>query len=1372
MENDAYTSGSAKAEEVDLLSGHSEFSGKTALDVRGYTMDFNSLGDITLLLSFLDNSYAIFKKDHTSSSFSLIAYYTSPSHAANGDYYFKVSPYNDNVMYIEDCSIAGCGNRTLMKSINSGASFSPISSYNHVDYGPWKNHVDLHAVELFDYSKLVYPESGLGKDPYGDYDRLFIGTDGGIDLVSSTYSSSLTFSIDNKNGRGLDLGRYYGSGITEQNARICRSGAQDGSYDNHQDDGMWVVSDDGDQGDFVIDPTDTSKYMGSANADLINKAGYTCGTSDIGGFILLPIALDNYNPDRFYFGGKQIYTLPIRSCSTQVQISSLVPDYYANQSRISSIAPASKSDTTQVYYSLSNHGASGDKSGGLFIAVKNSGSETWANYELSGGFHSLSTDPLLEAQINDIAVDPDNPKHVWVVFGNLSNGQKVYYCDRGATTPTWVNVSGCLPNVPVFTIAFQKNSGNRIYIGTDLGVYYLDGATASGTWKKYGGAQLNSTVYDLDINYCGNYLLASTFGRGIKKIPLKPSLPVALYSNTTWSTPQYFATDVVVTSGVTLTVSSTTISFSAGKRLIIDRNAKLVSTNSTFTNTCETMWQGIEVWGTKTQDQPTISSVINESTETPGSYPSSSGDQGVLILKGSTIENAITGIKLGTDVGSETNILDYDGGIVYASNSHFINNQRDVEFLQYSYKSISRFKKCNFTTANILKDTERPLKPHVTMWDVHSVQFINNTFENTASTSIYPTGSRGVGIHSEYADYKVKGFCDPYGIITCTSGDYSYFNDLDRGIEATGDGLESGIISINSVKMSGVSKGVFLSGLRNSVVTNNEIHEGSGILPYVFYGAYGVYVEGTDGQKVWDNHIVGFSTGPGYSLGIVSNSAAVVSANMTYHNLLEKTDIGFSGVNNNTKMQVKCNELDDNNYDIAVTSGDFPNQGKFVALSTDPDYFTGPAGNIFNHSMCNTSSPSTWNEAYLNSSLAPISYVHHTNVSRIPYCHSPNVSLIGSGASATGTGSNACQDLANTHVDLGTITTVGGAIIVVRKYFDNGHSPHRLGFIDTTTSNGNLMAIFDDTGIVSDEVIDNAMQRTDLLSDDDRFQILLKTKPESHYILANMLSHYDLKQWMKDSILTFVGDTSTRLNILDNLYQMQSIYDIMVNDYLGVQQDSGHLTQIIDFLQTDSSELGVSRLIDYKLMAGQESDVVSLMSSFNPRNPDLREGKIIQRIELWLHQTGSNFDSLGSSKIDTLVTLANSYSYAGIKARNILKHINHNQYDELIELPESYSLRKINPNTTTPETNPASNLVSIYPNPANQELFVKYNVVGNESVSIKIMDIIGKEVASNVVPFGSGNQRISTRDFASGVYIINVTNGGKCIFNDKFLVIH
>lgn len=79
--------------------------------------------------------------------------------------------------------------------------------------------------------------------------------------------------------------------------------------------------------------------------------------------------------------------------------------------------------------------------------------------------------------------------------------------------------------------------------------------------------------------------------------------------------------------------------------------------------------------------------------------------------------------------------------------------------------------------------------------------------------------------------------------------------------------------------------------------------------------------------------------------------------------------------------------------------------------------------------------------------------------------------------------------------------------------------------------------------------------------------------------------------------------------------------------------------------------------------------------------------------------------------------------------------------------------------------------VGIYPNPADNELNLQFDQLNDGMVTVNITDITGKVIFARSVLGKSGNNLviIDTHEFSSGVYFINVEQGGTA-FTEKFIV--
>jgi len=94
---------------------------------------------------------------------------------------------------------------------------------------------------------------------------------------------------------------------------------------------------------------------------------------------------------------------------------------------------------------------------------------------------------------------------------------------------TWTDLTGGknMPNVPVNAIVMDQSDTQRLYIGTNLGVYRsTDGGT---TWEAFQNGLPNVMVTDLVLNNTTGVLVAVTYGRSMYH------LSGAVYVDASWT---------------------------------------------------------------------------------------------------------------------------------------------------------------------------------------------------------------------------------------------------------------------------------------------------------------------------------------------------------------------------------------------------------------------------------------------------------------------------------------------------------------------------------------------------------------------------------------------------------------------------------------------------------------------------------------------------------------------------------------------------------------------------------------------------------------------------------------------------------------------
>lgn len=371
------------------------------------------------------------------------------------DLALAVSPTDAGEVYV--------GGMCVWRSQDFGASWTKLTHWYNMN-GFATVHADQHC--------LYYPEGS----------RLYLGNDGGI---YSSVNSGTTWSWI---GNGIRNTQFYRLGGSATNGNKIIGGAQDNGSKLYNGT-TWTDVYGGDGMEGVIDPTNENiLYATSQNGSLgksVNGGTNFTTISPIatGGAWITPYMLNPQNPQTIYAGYVNVWKSLNRG-STWSQISSFSGSSSLN---ILKVAP---SDSNTIYVSTG--------SGNIKRTTNGGGAWTTVNLPISN-------------TLTSIAIHPTNPQKIWATFSGYSAGNKVYVSTNGGTN--WTNISGTLPNIPANCIVYQNNSPERLYIGTDVGVYYIDQTLTD--WSDYNQSLPNVIIDELEIQYTVGKIRAATYGRGM-----------------------------------------------------------------------------------------------------------------------------------------------------------------------------------------------------------------------------------------------------------------------------------------------------------------------------------------------------------------------------------------------------------------------------------------------------------------------------------------------------------------------------------------------------------------------------------------------------------------------------------------------------------------------------------------------------------------------------------------------------------------------------------------------------------------------------------------------------------------------------------------
>jgi hypothetical protein len=79
--------------------------------------------------------------------------------------------------------------------------------------------------------------------------------------------------------------------------------------------------------------------------------------------------------------------------------------------------------------------------------------------------------------------------------------------------------------------------------------------------------------------------------------------------------------------------------------------------------------------------------------------------------------------------------------------------------------------------------------------------------------------------------------------------------------------------------------------------------------------------------------------------------------------------------------------------------------------------------------------------------------------------------------------------------------------------------------------------------------------------------------------------------------------------------------------------------------------------------------------------------------------------------------------------------------------------------------------VSVYPNPTNGDMTVKYFIPKNEKAEFAVFDLSGQKITSYILAGENNQLTISERNLTPGIYLYNVVSNGKIVKQDKIVII-
>ncbi|MDR0970172.1 MAG: hypothetical protein LBM67_06520, partial [Lentimicrobiaceae bacterium] len=409
---------------------------------------------------------------------------------------------------------------------------------------------------------------------------------------------------------------------------------------------------------------------------------------------------------------------------------------------------------------------------------------------------------------------------------------------------------------------------------------------------------------------------------------------IVISSNKTIDYSALFDKNIIIRPNVVLTITCTCF-FNPNTKIIVQPGGKLVIDGGTLTSACEDqMWQGIEVWGTRSRSQYPNYNPAQPEEEIGKQW------QGWLELKDATIENAICAVTLWKQPYGITTT----GGILTANNTTFRNNAKSIRAPQL-YRNFNphnpssempyrgSIRNCSFIINSDYLDGGATFNEHVSLTSVNGFSFVACDF--SVDSTVANVSEWSCGIASASAGFSVSGSCivgDPNQVtVPCTNYKYSTFEGFRYGIYV-GKGLaNNNTIGVFRTEFTNNVYGIYASNIANATITNSLFKVGKGYVEGCSVSTgFGLYLENSSSYTVRDNEFDRdtLSTGDYYGIAIKMQTPTAEEiyrnsfSNLTYANYVEGNLQSSSRLGASTLgVLYQCNSNEDNYADFFSPAG-------------------------------------------------------------------------------------------------------------------------------------------------------------------------------------------------------------------------------------------------------------------------------------------------------------------------------------------------------------------------------------------------------------------------------------------------------------------
>jgi hypothetical protein len=467
--------------------------------------------------------------------------------------------------------ISYIGFTILYKSVDTGNRYLPMYNYSYGD-----NHIPHADI------RCIYISSS-SKD--GQSDHIYLGTDGGL-----SFSEDGGRSFRNLNGSSLPITQFYGFDVSPFSG-IVSAGSQDNSIFSYEPQSKkWSLEIRGDGYDVAYSKTKPGLAFGQYNNLTIYKT-----ENDIAPFTI-------------FSKGNSILGSNKKNLATHQNGNT----YFAD---ISFHILRSNKENWEEYPLPTPHQTLAfavSRSDSNIIYLSSYWNKLFKSTDGGKHFSDISNSLILDGQdfsdtrIHAICISPYDANKIWISIGYLGDytdickqTKRVLFSQDGGNS--WMNYSEGLPVYYVSDLVFYEGSSEALFASTFEGIYFCENRNSN--WELWSNGLPKCLFTEMQISYCRNKLMTSTYGRGLWESDLPSiSLPekTILTGKNIWKTENekeamYFTNDIILKKNARLDIHCP-VYIAKNKTIFAHKKSRITfHGNGKFLNDCNESWGGIQI---------------------------------------------------------------------------------------------------------------------------------------------------------------------------------------------------------------------------------------------------------------------------------------------------------------------------------------------------------------------------------------------------------------------------------------------------------------------------------------------------------------------------------------------------------------------------------------------------------------------------------------------------------------------------------------------------------------------------------------------------------------------------------------------------------